>query len=175
MTRSSHTSPPSAWCSFSTLGKTFTVRLESVCQVVQVDRLIRLPLSPPRLLGLCKLGRDVIPVFVPLATPIELSSSPGQMHRVLVLRAAKGQWGFLVDPGGVHIREDLTQQTNPDGSANPVATIPSDSDSLLLDPEATWQELKSLIHSWFYSKPPQVGREHAQDGANPLRMADGSG
>jgi hypothetical protein len=158
MTRSPQPALSSAWCSFSSLGRMYSVRLDSVCQVVQVDRLIRLPMSPPRLVGLCKLGRDVIPVFVPFSDPVVKPAPAGQTQLVLVLRATKGQWGFLVDPGGVHVHEDSPAGSVQAPSLEPPSVDRENPDLVSVDPEATWHELRKLVNVGYYPRPAVEGR-----------------
>jgi len=159
MTRLPQPALSSAWCSFSSLGRLYRIRLDSVCQVVQVDRLIRLPMCPPRLVGLCKLGRDVIPVFVPFSEPVDRPASPGQTQLVLVLRATKGQWGFLVDPGGVHVHEDAPAGSVHTPPQEPRSIDREQPDFVNVDPEATWEELRKLINHWYYPRPAAEGRD----------------
>ncbi len=51
-----------AWYLFRSEGVPFAVGLEAVAEVVEADRPVRLPLCPPRVLGLCTVRRDVVPV-----------------------------------------------------------------------------------------------------------------
>ncbi len=127
-----------------------------------MDRLIRLPMSPPRLVGLCKLGRDVIPVFVPFSDPVEWPASAGQTQLVVVLKASKGQWGFLVDPGGVHVHEDSPASSVAAPSLEPRSVDRECSDLVSVDPEATWQELRKLVNLWYYPRPAVEGRDSTE-------------
>jgi len=115
-------------------------------------------MSPPRLVGLCKLGRDVIPVFVPFSDPVVKPAPAGQTQLVLVLRATKGQWGFLVDPGGVHVHEDSPAGSVQAPSLEPPSVDRENPDLVSVDPEATWQELRKLVNLGYYPRPAVEGR-----------------
>ncbi len=67
----------------------FAVGLEAVAEVVEVERLVRLPQSPPHVLGLCALRRDVIPVVAVQRTAAE----PSSRFLVLILRTSQGGMG----------------------------------------------------------------------------------
>src|SRR5438874_1226602 len=68
--------PPRAWCLFRCGRATLAVGLEAVAEVVEVERLVVLPHSPPRVLGLCALRREVIPV-IGLVDPGDEPAGPG--------------------------------------------------------------------------------------------------
>ena len=139
-----------AWCLFNSNTRPFAVRLESVAEVVQVDRLVRLPLAPPRLVGLYALRRSVIPVFRIDGGISDADQSSIGKSIVLVLRSTQGTLGFLIDREGVEIHEE-----EPSPSENePVphaerevhrGGVPHS----VIDSEAAWQELDGSISAWY--------------------------
>jgi chemotaxis signal transduction protein len=151
VTRASEPNQPMAWCLFTSQSRPFAVQLDSVSEVVRVDRLVRLPLSPARLVGLCTLRRDVIPVFRPFS---DQSETPGSSEEktseektiVLILRVARGNWGFLIDPGGVQIHQCLPEEiVRFEIGEHSKRMIQAGSLYSILDPEETWQELPTSV------------------------------
>ncbi|MBY0395876.1 MAG: chemotaxis protein CheW, partial [Thermoleophilia bacterium] len=47
------------WCFFRAGGAAYAVGLEAVSEVIEVERLVALPLCPPHILGLCNFRREV--------------------------------------------------------------------------------------------------------------------
>ena len=69
-------------------GEGLAVRLESVAEVIWVERLTRFPLAPPQVLGLCTLRRDVIPVVLLDDVARSLRQAPDGKLVVLVLQTS---------------------------------------------------------------------------------------
>ncbi len=126
---------PCGYFQFWSHGRSYAVALESVDQVIRMDRLIPIPFVPPTLLGLGLLRRDAMPVFVlepdhPMTepstseTPTKVTATPwtathpseeGSAHEpaatdperpvVLVLRGTMGRWGLAIDRRQTNVRE----------------------------------------------------------------------
>ena len=149
---------PSAWCLFESSSRHWAVPLESVAEIIAVDRLVRMPLCPPDLLGLCTVRREAIPVF----WPVHDEASPGHLtpsHVVLILRVAQGLWGMPIIREGTIVLEDEPGivPTSPDPSAARPSDSPDDSSAILrgkvrykiLDPETAWHEARRSIERWY--------------------------
>lgn len=150
-----------AWCLFESLGGSYAVDLETVLEVLEVDELVRLPLRPPSIFGLCLLRRDVVPV-VNVASGIELrdglaSAVAEGPQTVLVLAGEAGA------PIGVPIRRESTIVTGepPDDwglalSEAPDALAPGadgwvrrgDATYTVIDPVRAWHDLRSSVKRW---------------------------
>ncbi len=145
---------PTAWCLFESASRLWAIPLENVAEIIAVDRLVRMPLCPPDLLGLCTLRREAIPVF----WPVHDGSSAGVLspsHVVLILRVAQGLWGIPVLREGTVVHEDdqplgPANATGPEGSeADGDAIVRGKLTYRILDPEAAWHEARRSIERWY--------------------------
>jgi purine-binding chemotaxis protein CheW len=148
--------PTRPWCLFRCGRAAYAVGLEAVAEVVEVERLVRLPQSPPHVLGLCALRREVIPV-VALDRPEGGPAAAFGKLPVLIVRTARGQWGVRIDAEGTAVAEEPLDPAGPadDGSgAAFVGTVRRDDTSYAaLDPEATWSGLRRGIDEWYGGTP----------------------
>jgi purine-binding chemotaxis protein CheW len=140
---------PQAWCLFQVRSRAFGVPLENVAEIVAVDDLARLPLAPPRLLGLCVLRRDVIPVIeLDAALPVESKLLDGKSV-VLVLQGEHGHWGLRIDGEGTQVVEDDPE--DPEATSDDEAVGArrwvrrGERTYTILDPEATWRDTRSEL------------------------------
>ncbi len=163
--------PP--WCLFQSGSSAYAVRLETVAEVVEVERLVRVPLAPPKIVGLCTLRRDVIPV-------VELGDSanePSADHFrtktiILLLRTTRGIWGVRVNAEGTMVTEENMDEfaTEENSPARPKGTRLK---TLrrgtvvynVIDPETTWQDVRRSVESWYQFNQ---GVERAGDYEAPL-------
>jgi chemotaxis signal transduction protein len=145
------------WCLFQSGTRTYAVALEAVAEVVEVERLVCLPQSPPQVLGLCTLRREVIPV-IELDRSARDGKTPGAGSRltVLVLKTGRGRWAIQVNSEGTTVAEE--ELGDP-----PLATAPADGPSLgisgtvrrgdavysVIDPEATWKFVRHRVEDWY--------------------------
>jgi purine-binding chemotaxis protein CheW len=133
------------------------VALEAVMEVVEVERLVCLPQSPPQVLGLCTLRREVIPV-------IELDRSArdgktqgaGSKLTVLILRTGRGRWGFPVNSEGTTVAEEELGEKPPaglhvDGPSLGImgAVRRGEKVYCVIDPEATWRFVRERVEDWY--------------------------
>jgi purine-binding chemotaxis protein CheW len=145
--------PARPWCLFRCGKVPYAVGLEAVAEVVEVDRLVGLPLSPPRVLGLCALRREVIPVVGLDRGP----AGPAGRVLVLILRGARGIWGVRIDAEGTAVAEEPLDPSvpGPDGSgATFLGTVRRDGPAhAAIDPEATWRSVREGVEQWYGSPP----------------------
>ena len=143
-----------AWCLFQSGARAYAVRLDAVAEIVDSDGLVRLPLSPPRVLGLFTLRRDVVPVFRMAEGRDEDSGGPDTRRVVLILRTEGGVWGVRVDRGTtVGVEETLVDHDGPrpaeDGLEGPRAIVRGGTTFAVVDPESAWQEVRATIEGWY--------------------------
>lgn len=154
---------PSAWCLFESSSRHWAVPLENVAEIIAVDRLVRMPLCPPDMLGLCTVRREAIPVF----WPIHDEASAGTLtpsHVVLILRVAQGLWGMPIVREGTTVLEEDPGLVGPPpsparGSSGASASSEGDDDASAivrgklryrrLDPETAWHEARRSIERWY--------------------------
>ncbi|HEV3164828.1 MAG TPA: chemotaxis protein CheW [Isosphaeraceae bacterium] len=146
-----------AWCLFSSLGQAYAVRLESVSEIISVDRLIQLPLAPPELIGLCTIRRDIVPVVGLVdGRPAVVSGMQG-MNALLVLQAEQGIWGIAINREGVAVVEATPEvQELALLPAGPTGTITSagsirkgDTAHAIINPEKAWSSVRASVERWY--------------------------
>jgi purine-binding chemotaxis protein CheW len=146
-----------AWCLFRSEGSPFAVRLESVAEVVEVDRTVRFPLCPPRVLGLCAVRRDVVPVVRLVGHG---DGQPGEARKrlnVLILRTAHGAWGVRIDKEGTFVAEatlDDPETETPPGAGPPaiLGSIRREGTTYdVIDPELAWRDVRADIEEHYSS------------------------
>jgi purine-binding chemotaxis protein CheW len=131
------------------------VALEAVAEVVEVERLVGLPQSPPQVLGLCTLRRDVIPVIeLDRSAGAGNTQAAGSRLTVLVLKTGRGRWAFPVDSQGTTVAEDELGEP-PAASARTdglgiTGTVHRGGDVYaVIDPEATWTLVRQQVEVWY--------------------------
>ena len=147
-TTASPTAPPAdTICLFSCGGRAFAVPLGAIAEVIAVDKLIRLPMPPPRVLGLAPLRRDMIPVA---QLTDAIPARPGEA--ILILRGDNGPWGIAVDPGATWVRREAPDDSGP-GPLPEDREVPGavawarfgDRRASVIDPQAAWGGLRDAI------------------------------
>jgi chemotaxis signal transduction protein len=131
-----------AWVCFWSGSRAYAADLGSVEEVVQIDKLISVPFSPPALMGLGVVRRDVLPIIDPVRTV----RNRNDRTVGLVLRSKQGRWILRVDPENpVHI---LDQETYTKESTS--ASIRSGGvDHSAVDVDALWAEYRAIILNKF--------------------------
>lgn len=145
-----------AWCLFQSGARPYAVRLDAVAEIVDADGLVRLPMSPPRVLGLFTLRRDVVPVLRMTEGQDEDSGGPDTRLVVLILRTEGGVWGIRVDRGTtVGVEETLIDPDAPpsaeDGPEGPRTIVRGGTTFAVVDPESAWREVRATIEGWYGS------------------------
>ena len=152
----SHTSARSRpWCCFRSGARSFAVDLTAVVEVIETEGVVRLPHSPAVILGLCAFRRDVIPV-VRLIGGAEVRGERRGRIDVLILRTEQGLWGLRIDRSSTVVSEDVLQaDQGPDADESVTAPVligtlrRGETACAVIDPEATWQRLRSVIEREF--------------------------
>jgi purine-binding chemotaxis protein CheW len=146
--------PRRPWCLFRSGQGAYAVGLDAVAEVVEVERLVRLPLSPPGVLGLCTLRRDVIPVLG-LQDPGEDAGGPERSEpafrcMVMVLRTNRGLWALRINPEGTSVAEEPTSDEPTDGQAGGAVTVSRGGTTYkVIDTEAAWASARRSVDDWY--------------------------
>lgn len=146
------------WCLFRCGNSAYALGLESVAEVVEIERLVGLPQSPPRVLGLCTLRRDMVPVIglERQEGPPLSERSPASRLLVLILRTPRGTWAVRINDEGTCVAEEPLDDPRPgDDDDGPVylGTVRHDGKSYaVIDPEATWRKVRRGVEG-SYSEP----------------------
>ncbi|HEV3164937.1 MAG TPA: chemotaxis protein CheW [Isosphaeraceae bacterium] len=161
MASSVGTHRPKAWCLFRSQSRALAVSLERVCEIVAIDRLVRVPLSPPELLGLCTVRREVIPVLRMDSEPSQGNAQTQRLNAVLVLRTShQRSWGIAINRDGITVHDETVKEE--DGKElEPETTIPPDvirrgeDIYTVVHPENTWNGVRAAVESWYRISCPQ--------------------
>jgi CheW-like domain len=146
--------PTRHWCLFQGSRRAYAVGLESVAEVVELERLVRLPHSPPRVLGLCTLRREVLPV-IGLDRDDGASPEPTGMRPVLILRTSRGTWAVQVAGEGTAVGEGALEGPCPPpeprapwltflGTVRRGETVYA-----VIDPETTWKHVREGVETHY--------------------------
>lgn len=129
--------------------------VDAVEGILEAARIVRLPLCPRPVAGLCTYRGRILPVVRP-ADDCEgwAAGHPGRRATVLVLRTGQGLLGLLIDRDGIRIVADCEVDggRGPDGEARAseglvvAGSIERDGKShAVIDPDRTWSDLRSTI------------------------------
>ncbi len=151
------------WCLFQCGRSAYAIGLDAVAEVVEVERLVRLPHSPPRVLGLCSLRREVIPV-ISLNQPGDAPEAPPPMATagllVMILRTGQGTWAVRINPEGMIVGEerldDIAPAAIPLGPAFLGTVRRGETTYAAIHPEATWQNIRQGVEDWYCDR---MGRD----------------
>ena len=145
-----------ALCLFQCSGHPLAIRLESVAEVLEVNRIVRLPLAPAEILGLCILRREVIPVVAIRRPERERSMRASTSALVLILRGDRGAWALKIDPTGTIVATEQTVAPPLDmdvgSSLVQRGTLSRHGmNYAVIDHDATWRSLKERIEGAYLS------------------------
>jgi chemotaxis signal transduction protein len=159
------------------------VPAESVAEVLDIDRMVRLAWSPPQVAGLCPYRREVIPVVRLASSPRDAAmgspaepNPPTEIHPsgegqdvddharciLLILKAGRVAWGIRSDPVWTSMSRESPEyhppRTDSDGPVLVGTILHEGTRYGVLDTEATWQVLRSAIGRWygFIGEPEMV-------------------
>lgn len=150
----SETAPTRPWCLFKSDARPFAVGVDAVAEVVEADRLVRLALCPPQILGLCTVRRDIVPVLS--LTPSFVDDDPDPEHRtiVLILHCEHGAWGIRIDREGTVVAEGVLEPcTESDRNRQGPAIVGSlrrgEMKHEVIDPTQTWRNVRETVEAWY--------------------------
>jgi hypothetical protein len=148
-----------SFCLFRCEEEPLAVRVDDVAEVLEVDAFVRISLCPPLVVGLCPYHREVAPVVTLGNNPDHSrredgrDGSSGSPKTVLILQTSQGVWGIWVR-GGVTVvsgpRPVGHEPLRRGGGAVIVGSLMAGGTShSVLDPEATWRELRGSVEAWY--------------------------
>jgi chemotaxis signal transduction protein len=162
------------FCLFRGDAGPMAVPAESVAEVLEIDRLVRLAWSPPQVTGLCPFRREVIPVVrltsssrgagtdspgepvTPTAAePLAETPHDGDHVRsvLLILKAGRSAWGVRSESAWTIMSRECPEYHPPrpdwDGPVLVGTILRGGVRYGVLDIEATWHGLRSAIGRWF--------------------------
>ena len=162
------------FCLFHGDAGPMAVPADSVVEVLEVDRLVRMAWNPPQVAGLCPFHREVIPVVRLTSSSYGAGGdSPGNPDTptvaepvadtlrdedhvrsiLLILRAGRGAWGVRSDSAWTIMSRECPEYHPPrtDGMG-PVLVgtiLHGGANYEVLDTKATWHGLRSDIGRWY--------------------------
>lgn len=150
------------------------VPAESVAEILEVDRIVRLAWNPPQVDGLCSFHREVVPVVRLTSSPSGAGGDPsggleattitdpldGPPHDedparsiLLILKAGRGAWGVRSDSAWTIMSRECPEYHPPrpdgDGPVLVGTVLRAGIRYGVLDTEATWHGLRSAIGRWY--------------------------
>ncbi|RUL82003.1 chemotaxis protein CheW [Tautonia sociabilis] len=147
--------PPRAYCLFSCESRPMGVPLEAVAEVMEPGRLVRLPLCPKPVRGLCTCRGKIVPVIGASRPAGEPIPPPGDRSgALLMLRSANGPWGLAIDRAGVTVEvapeSPAAGELAPPGGFVVSGTVQRGGiPHAILDIDRTWKGLKAEIDRWY--------------------------
>jgi CheW-like domain len=164
------------WCLFRIGTRAYAIGLEAVAEIIEAGGLVRLPLSPACVLGLCSFRRDVVPVVRLVEEPADAPGGDDARQTILILRTEQGTWGVKIERGGTVVVEaplddSVALTAEPAGLAFLGAIRRAGMTYPAVDPERTWRRLREAVERSYGSlhdrPPPRPGETapRASEGA----------
>jgi purine-binding chemotaxis protein CheW len=155
------TTRPHAWCLFRSQSARLAIPLDRVGEVVAVDRLVPVPLSPPELLGLCTIRREVIPVVRLNCDDGQATAQATRAATVLTVRTEQHRlWGIGIHRDGITVfDETITEEGTPaarswdDDASNTIRR--GDELYTILHPDQTWAAVRGTVERWYRDSCPE--------------------
>jgi hypothetical protein len=165
-----------SYCLFRGDAGPMAVSVESVDAVLDTEFLVPLVWSPPQVVGLCPFHREVVPVFSlcpigscagagresgvdsrPAAETVASAAKDGGEEKtrcvVLILRTEHDSWGLRIEHPGTFISRECPDFHAPrldeHGSALIGVLLREGTRYSILDAEATWCGLRSIVAQWY--------------------------
>jgi purine-binding chemotaxis protein CheW len=145
------------WCLFRSGSRPFAISLEAVAEIIEADRLERLPLCPPTLRGLCTYRREVVPVVRLTEGAIAGPGDATARLVLLILRTEQSTWGIAIDRGGAVVAEETMEELaalSNEGSG-PVLIGSIHREGVVhaaIDPAPTWRRVRDAVDRWYGSE-----------------------
>jgi chemotaxis signal transduction protein len=178
------------------------VSMESVAEVLQTDSLVRLPWSPPQVVGMCSYHREVVPVV----TLGDLSREVSKYHVeerderdqagangsprtngaiedrtgcvVLILKTEHGAWGLRVDSANTIMSRESPEfdapQMNASGAVLVGSVCRAGTCYGIIDAEATWRGLRSSVGRWLALTGEILPSSLMPSGEEPIQAGPGA-
>jgi chemotaxis signal transduction protein len=144
-----------SWCLFQS-GEPFAVPIDAVAEVVSVGRLERFPVSPPCLIGLCTLRREVIPVISLNSRTRSGMTAVDTNPAVLVLASKQGRWGVMIPREGTMVFESGPEDSSVlSTSENTMSTSHvrrGETSYRIVELDTAWQRIRGAIERWYGSE-----------------------
>jgi chemotaxis signal transduction protein len=149
-----------SFCLFRCGSLTLAVAVDDLAEVVETDSIVRISGCPPRIRGLCRYHRQVVPVVTLAPDPERPERRPActggrseiPREAVLILQTAQGPWGIRIDRDGTSIlsaQPDRRPPSSQGGFVSVGSVRQGETDFLLLDPASTWQALREQVVNWY--------------------------
>ncbi len=147
-----------SWCFFKSNTRPFAIGVDAVAEVVEADRLVRLSLCPPQILGLCTVRRDIVPVLSLNVSPaVAVADAPDAENRavVLIVHSEQGAWGIRVDREGTVVADGVLEESwepGEQGRQGPAIIGKLRRGGLeheAIDPARTWRNVRENVEAWY--------------------------
>lgn len=137
-------------CLFTCGPKRFALPVAALGGVIETGDLVRMPLAPARVVGLCSHRRQALPVFqLEGSTPVCTASSA-----VLLVRSDQGTWGLRADREGVAVIESHVVPGSAEGPGACGTVLHEGRTYTVLDPELAWRDLRAEIEREYSKARP---------------------
>jgi purine-binding chemotaxis protein CheW len=141
-----------SWCLFRSESKPYAIRIEAVSEIIEAESVVRLPLSPPEVVGFCAFRRDCIPIIRAGEAPGGDGETAVTDPTVLILRTDQGVWGMRIDREGVVVADGnldswTGEEARPLGSLGVIRR--AEANYAAIDPEAAWRNVRGAIERWY--------------------------
>jgi purine-binding chemotaxis protein CheW len=150
----SETVPLRSWCFFKSDSRPFAIGVEAVAEVVEADRLVRLSLCPPQILGLCNVRRDIVPVLSLTSHVADDGPDADNQTVVLIVHSDQGGWGIRIDREGTAVADGVLDEAYEPGQGRQgpaiVGTLRRGGvDYEVIDPTRTWRNVRENVEAWY--------------------------
>lgn len=154
MTPAYENPPPTTYCIFRCQQRQLALSVEMVAEVIEPNRVDRLPLEPLPLIGVCAYRGGVLPVIWSGDGDRPAMLESADEVAVLIVRGRQGLWGLAIDRSGVSIAVDgwvrpiagtissgfLVVANATDQSGQPIEVV---------DAELSWDRLRAVFTNWY--------------------------
>lgn len=142
------------FCLFNCQQEGHALAVDRVVEVIEPNRLVRLPLGPPPLLGVCAYRGGVVPVAWSGdgERPVIHDLASGVV--VLIIRGRQGPWGLAIDRSGVTVAVDAWARGYDEPRSAGFLMIVGETDRAgeplgIVDADRSWDQLRSHFVGWY--------------------------
>lgn len=133
-------------CLFTCGTRRFALPVAALEGMIEPGPLVRLPLAPARVLGLCSHRRQVLPVF-----RFDEEGAAGGPLAVLLVRTDQGNWGIRADRQGVALIDGRVVSGGVEGPGATGTVLHEGRTHTYIDPERAWQALRGEVEREYAS------------------------